>query len=90
MKRKPYTINALWGVWAPDGAMDGNGCWLLHAQGPCDGPEVYESGKEAEEAAEYYADDFPGCYAAPITAASSKADEVVLRVLRDGETSAKG
>lgn len=74
--KQPYTINALWGIWIPDGGSESAGAWMLHARGPCDGPEVYESKGKAETAAEYYSDegqgDFPGCYAAPITDAAKE------------------
>lgn len=76
MIRQPYTINALWGIWIPDGDRDNAGSWMQHTQWG-DGPEVYESEAEAKAAAEYYHGDgdgpHPGCYAAPITDAAKEA-----------------
>lgn len=78
MKRKPYTIRKLWGIWLLDGGEDGNGEWLQHANGHGDenGPEVYASYTEAVSAADLYKKlgDFPGCYAAPITDAAKEAE----------------
>lgn len=71
--KKPYTINALWGIWLPDGGRDNAGSWMLHAQRG-DGPEVYESMEDAASAADSYdkGGDHPGCYAAPITDAAKE------------------
>jgi len=71
-RRKHEPVSRLWGLWIPDGGVDGQGAWMGTSDGTADAIMAFPSLKDAKENASYYADDFPGCYVAVMCGTSRK------------------
>lgn len=66
--KKPQLIDALWGVWIPDGGDYEEGCWFYaKTDGPFCPVVAYADPKHAEAHADFFRGIFPRCYAAPLT-----------------------